>query len=116
MKKPELKFLIREAVGNVMREMAKPSTRAVNKELHALTVNKYFKSIPAQEIQAILDKYGMGINVETNERVMDGIYTGHEGRMSEPIGRTQQGKANVFFTMTWYKMPTGNFEIVTYVW
>lgn len=116
MKKPELKFMIREAVGDVMREMAKPSTRAVNKELHALTTNQYFQSIPTQEIQTILDKYGMGTNVETNERVMDGIFTGHEGRMSEPIGKNQKGEANMYFTMTWYKMPSGRYEIVPYVW
>ena len=116
MKNTELTAIIREAVGEVIREMAKPNTRKVNQELHALTTNRYFPSIPTQEIQDILDKNQMGTNIETGERVMDGIFTGAEGRMSEPVGQNQRGEPNMFFTMTWYKMGTGNYEIVTYVW
>ena len=117
MSKQILRSIIREAVGEVMREMAKPNTNKVNRELQALTTNKYFSSIPAKEIQDILDRHGMGMNLETGERVMDGIYTGREGRMSEPVGQDKKGKPNMFFTMTWYKRDeTGNYEIVPYVW
>ena len=117
MKSKELKAVIREAVGEVIREMAKPNTRTVNKELQALTTNKYFNSIPTREIQDILDRNQMGTNIETGEPVMDGIFTGREGRMSEPVGRNQRGDPNMYFTMTWYKRDeTGHYEIVPYVW
>lgn len=115
MKKNELRFIIREVVSETMQEMALPNTKAVNREIQALTVNNYFQSIPAGEIQAILDKYGMGTNVETNERVMDGIYTGHQGEMNEPIARDARGNPARFFRMTWYKMASGRYEIVAYV-
>jgi hypothetical protein len=116
MNKETLKSLIWESYGEVMREMAKPNTRKVNNEISSLTKNRYFDSIPTTEMQDILDRHGFGINVETGERVMDGIFTGQEGKMSEPVSKNQKGQPNVFFTMTWYKMSSGRFEIVAYVW
>lgn len=96
-------------------EMARPNTKLVNKEISQLITNKYFDSIPAQQIQAILDKYNLGKDVETNENVMDGIYTGREGRMDAPVSKDQRGNVNATFIMTWYKMESGRYEIVSYV-
>ena len=116
MNKGTLKSLIWESFGEVMREMAKPNTRKVNNEIHAFITNKYFDSIPAQEIQDILDRHGMGIDLETGERVMDGIYTGAQGEMGAPVAKNQRGVPNLFFNMTWYKLESGRYEIVAYVW
>ncbi len=46
---------------------------------------------------------------------MDGIYTGREGRMEEPISKNPRGETNAMFVMTWYKMESGRYEIVIYV-
>jgi hypothetical protein len=98
-----------------IKEMAKPNTKPINKELTTLTTNKYFDSIPTQSIQEILDRYNLGKDVETGENVMDGIYTGAEGRMEAPISKDQRGNTNMMFIMTWYKMGSGRYEIVVYV-
>lgn len=86
----------------------------VNKKLHAIGL-RYHPSIPANEIQSILDEGFFGKNAETLTNVMDGIYCGAEGRMSETVIDTcADGKFRKFgFLMSWYKMPSGNYEIVS---
>lgn len=80
-----------------------------NKELHKIGL-KYWDSIPTNEIQSILDQAGFGIDLETNDRVMDGIYCGREGQTSAKVGK------NNFFNMSWYQMDvTKKYEIVAYV-
>ena len=119
MNKESLRTLIREAFGEVMQEMARPNLKSVNKELQNLTSpgyrTQYFNSIPTQEIQVILNKFGLGVNQETREQVMDGIFTGRDGKMEEPVSIDQKGNTNALFVMTWHKMESGRYEIVAYV-
>lgn len=75
----------------------------VNKAISALTYNTYFDSIPVNALAAVLQSFGL----ETRE--LAGILTGHEGRS------TAQVADNAYFTMTWYRMASGRFEIVAYV-
>jgi hypothetical protein len=87
---------------------------AANAKLHAIGL-RYHDGIPTQEIQGILDEASMGRNAETLENVMDGIYCGSEGRMQEVvIDADAQGRFHKCgFFMSWYKMPSGRFEIVS---
>ena len=98
-----------------IKEMAKPNTKPINRELNALTTGKYFDSIPSKPIQEILYRYNLGKDVETGEDVMSGIYTGAQGRMEVSISKNQHGKTNLIFVMTWYKLESGRYEIVPYV-
>ena len=80
-------------------------TRRANNEIHALTTNRYFDGIPTSEMAEILNRHGF-----TGDATMEGIYCGHEGRMSELAGE------NRYFTMSWYRMTSGRFEIIAYLW
>ncbi len=64
---------------------------------------KYYKSLPVNEIAAVLKENGF----DGDE--MDGIYCGHNGKILEQVGK----KTWIYFS--WYKMPSGNFEINAYV-
>lgn len=73
---------------------------AINKALGKLC-SKYFPSIPLEEIQSIFSPFDL--------KIEEGIYCGREGESLEPIGR------ETFMRLTWYKLESGNFEIVAYV-
>jgi hypothetical protein len=76
----------------------------LNDKLSRLTTNTYFPHIPLAELQQIFLEMGLDISV------LQGIFTGHEGRMHERIGQSE-----LWFTMTWFRMGSGKFEIVCYV-
>lgn len=70
----------------------------------AILSRKYHHGMPIQEIKDILQKYGF------NPEVMDGIYTGEEGKIHEQTG------PRTWIAMTWHKLPrTGLWEIVAYL-
>jgi hypothetical protein len=70
----------------------------------AMLSRKYHSAMPLQEIKDILQKHGF------DPRVMDGIYTGEEGKMHEQCG------SKTWIAMTWHKLPkTGLWEIVVYL-
>lgn len=65
---------------------------------------KYHAAIPLQRVSDILD-----VNGFDPAKVGNGIYVGESGRLHEPVGH------GVYLTMTWYKMPSGRYEIVAYL-
>ena len=81
----------------------KRNLKKVNDTLFDMNHNKYWDGIPVKEIKEILEKY----KFDTNN--LDGIYTGAEGSIHEPVG------FNKYIKMTWYKMESGKYEIVAYV-
>lgn len=82
-----------------MASEAKARKKA-NQALAALP--NYHRWIPNQDIDEILAKSGFS-------PLEEGIYCGREGRIQEKVGE------NSWFFMSWYKMPSGNYEIVSYV-
>lgn len=72
----------------------------INKQLDNLCRNNYFQSIPLKDIAAILAPFEL--------KIEDGIYCG-DGETYEEVGH------GVWFRMSWYKMPSGRYEIVAYV-
>jgi hypothetical protein len=81
--------------------------RKLNKEIHALITNKYFPEIPLKLFAEIFTSFGL------NTEFLDGVYCGQSGETSQliPAGESK----SIFWRMTWYKMPSGNYEIVAYV-
>jgi hypothetical protein len=65
---------------------------------------KYHNSIPLQAISDILE-----VNGFDPSKVGNGIFVGASGRAHEPVG------FGVYLTMTWYKMESGQYEIVAYL-
>ena len=82
---------------------AVPTVKRANVQLHDLTYNRYFRSLPIVDVQAILEQNGL------DGAVLDGIYAGREGTVREMLN------AKVGVTFSWYKMPSGHYEIVSYV-
>jgi len=76
--------------------------KKANKELATIS-QKYHKTLPISEISQILSKNGF------DSAVMEGIYCGHTGKVYEQVGK------KTWIIFTWYKMPSGNFEINVYV-
>jgi hypothetical protein len=74
--------------------------KVANKLLAALEV--YYPFIPTTEIDNALLAAGL------NE-LEPAIYCSEEGRSHEQVG------ANTWLSLTWYKMPSGRYEIVAYV-
>ncbi len=79
--------------------------RQANQRIHALTCNRYFDSIPVMELQAILADSGF------NPDPLNGIYCGHEGRISDDARVGDRTWCN----LSWYRMPSGRYEITCYL-
>ena len=71
----------------------------INKALDKLC-KQYFPHIPTTEIDSILSPFGV--------KLESGIYCGREGDCTDEIGR------GTHLRMTWYRMQSGNYEIVAY--
>ena len=76
---------------------------AVNKVLADMS-KEYHVGLPVREISELLNKHGF------DGSAMDGIYTGHDGKIHEKVGERS------WISMTWHKMEeSGRYEIVAYV-
>lgn len=73
----------------------------VNNALHTLGLT-YHPSIPLTDIDTILTSNGFNALEEA-------IYCGREGNSNEPVGY------GVYLSLSWYKMPSGRFEVIAYV-
>ena len=74
---------------------------------------QYFQEIPIQNITKNLQELGLGL-INEDGTPFAGFLTGEEGRAD--IDLTWMGSpVNNALTITWYKMPSGNYEIVTYI-
>lgn len=71
-----------------------------NQELGMLLT--YHPHIPTGDVDAILTAYGF-------KPLEEAIYCGAEGRIHEQVGE------RTWIVLTWYKMPSGNYEIVSYL-
>jgi hypothetical protein len=74
--------------------------KVANERLAAMPT--YHPFIPIEDIDSILTAAGFN-------GMEPAIFCGREGRSNEPVGE------KTWLSMTWYKMPSGNYEIVAYV-
>lgn len=77
--------------------------RKLQKAIAAFVKPTYFPSIPVTELAEIVAAHGF------DATDFEGIYTGREGRASIDIGPKHAVQ------LSWYKMPSGNYEIIAYV-
>jgi len=117
---PEIK--IAEASNNPTRLDA-TIRKKINRELSALP--NYHIGIPLDIIENILKKYNLLLLMEDNTP-WDGFITGAEGHADFTLGyfdtAYKQNELtaytpieNAALIMTWYKMQSGKYEIVTYI-
>lgn len=85
--------------------VAKEATRRAraNKELAKKICSVYWSHLPIDDIAKIINTHGF------DGSALDGFYTGHQGKVHEKVGK------NTYIVITWYRMPSGNFEIVAYL-
>jgi hypothetical protein len=90
----------------LIQEFAKEEKKnraSANKELDKLLTNKYFKSLPIDEIREILK------NNAFDPVPLEGIYSGADGRIHEQVGKKS------YILITWHKMSSGNYEVIAYL-
>ena len=80
----------------------KALVQKMNKELDKINITRH-TGMPLTEITGILVGHGMDV-----DKVRQNVH-GDEGRLHVQIA------AEIFFTMTWMRMESGRYEIVSYV-
>lgn len=116
---PEIRMS--EAANNPTRLDA-PTRKKINREL---SLPNYHIGIPLDIIENILKKYDLLLLQEDNTP-WDGFITGAQGQATFTLGYLdtayeQNGLTayipieNAALIMSWYKMQSGKYEIVTYV-
>ena len=121
---PELGFNeeLRQNIQNPTRLNA-PIRKKINRELTALP--NYHEGIPLEIIEEILKKYNL-LLLQEDYTPWSGFITGREGQADFTLGYfdtayEQNGLTaytpieNAALIMTWYKMQSGKYEIVTYI-
>ena len=113
-----------------MTAVAKARKQA-NVALYDLTLNTYFPSVPLDKLYAAVES--AGYEIPEGERAF--MVCGHEGRANVPLRhldmetwRANDAAARLggwssphvipqegALTFTWYRMPSGRFEVVAYV-
>lgn len=104
--------------------------KKINKQLTNLTSPKfktrYFDSIPLEEIEKILEKFGIVI-LQEDMTEWNGILTGRDGQAYFDVGSKKSGYRGDFgyiqyipyidtqLALSWHKMESGRYEIVTYL-
>lgn len=121
----QLKEEIEQGVANPTRLNA-PMKSKINRELTALP--DYHTEIPLDTIEEILERYGLIILQEDNTS-WSGMLMGSDSQTTFTLGYIATGVKNsenwdattytpienAGLVLTWYKMQSGKWEIVTYV-
>ena len=84
--------------------------------------NNYFPHIPMEKINALFECYGY-LLIQEDYTKFEGFFCGEVGHTTIQLGVLQTGVStgifqevkNTLLSLSWYKMPSGNFEIVTYL-
>lgn len=119
-----LKEEIQQGISNPTRLNA-PIRSKINREISSLP--NYFNEIPINTIEDILEKYGLVI-LQEDHTAYQGMFLGAEGRAQIELGyietanKSDDGEVtfytpieNAALILTWYKMQSGKYEIVSYV-
>jgi len=106
-----------------------PIKKKINKELINLTTPKnktqYFREIPLQTIFDILKKYHI-VALQEDNTPWDGFLTGSSVQtyfdLAPEESRYKSGTLEIYIpfsnanlALSWHKMPSGNYEVITYV-
>ena len=108
-----------------IKNLTRPVVKKINKEVHKIMKKTYFKEIPLQPLFDILKKFNV-IVIQEDFTPWSGILTGG-------VKETEQ----IYFTLAWnekdernfysqvipdaklalsyYKMPSGKYEVISYV-
>ncbi len=88
--------------------------RSMNDRIYDLTAKKYHDSIPLGTIDDILKEHGFQL-IQEDGRPWDGFLCGREANVTFDIGVINGKVENAMLVLSWYRMPSGRYEIVSYV-
>ena len=112
-----------------MRKTLPPKIKKkVNKALHSLTTNKHFDSIPLNDIKRILERADL-ILLQEDGTPWSGFLMGDSASASIVVGdkndivksygdsiiAVYRPYTNTRLQLSWYRMPSGKFEVSTYL-
>ena len=86
--------------------------KKINKELHEFNIN-YYGAIPLEDIFDILDKYEY-VPIQEDGTPWEGFLLGEDSYAIFECVHLGDLKP-LFLYLSWYKMPSGRYEIVTYI-
>jgi hypothetical protein len=102
--------------------------KKINKDLQKILKQTYFKSIPLDRMFKVLEKHGIVAIQEDNTYwsgfLMGGVKNtemvnfnlGYKNEYKEEHGiKRYMAVSNAVLTMTYYKMPSGKFEVIGYI-
>lgn len=94
--------------GNVLKRM--------RRDVSKFMTPNYFDSIGGtlDEIDKILEKYGYML-VDVDGSAFEAMFLGAEGSTTIHIGDFDGNFTQVMLSVSWYKMPSGKWELVIYV-
>ena len=85
--------------------------KKINKEIHKFNIN-YYDAIPLEDIFDILDKYEY-TPIQEDGTPWEGFLLGVDSNaIFECVHPTMKP---LFLYLSWYKMSSGRYEIVTYI-
>jgi hypothetical protein len=108
------------------RKLSSSERNKANKEIQKVLKKTYFSSIPLNEIEKALNKFGLTMIAE-DYKGWSGFLTGGVdkteqvyfdlGWMDEKglIDNTFKVVPNAMLAMTYYKMPSGKYEVIAYI-
>lgn len=115
---------ITEDVQSIIERPTKINTKIRNKlnsSIKNLTTRngEYFNKIPIQEMMSALEDVGYTLLDESGNQ-WEGMLVGEQGRANIGLGALQSDGTyapvkNALFTITWYKMRSGRYEIIAYI-
>ena len=89
--------------------MKSPQAKKVNKALSALPT--YHDSIPFDSIRSLVETIGQTIVLDSDGTPLDGVlFCGREGRADFALKESKYA-----LHLSWYRMESGRYEIVSYV-
>jgi hypothetical protein len=101
--------------GHAARKARLPPTgsvRKANDQIHDLIHNRYFASIPLDQLFAIVERAGLRFDPSEKESIL----TGRSGRDTWRLFNPAGAEVDHLLVLTWHKMDTtGRYEIVAYV-
>ena len=89
----------------------KPATalNRLNESLSALITNRYFEHVPLADMLRMAEEEGFSLDEENTPFAL----LGHEGKADIEL-RMSGAKKSAWLHLTWYRMPSGRFEVVAY--
>lgn len=86
--------------------------KKVNDELH--DIGNYHESIPIRTIEDILEMFNISL-INEDGSAFSAIFTGREGRTTIDLAINNVPVTNSMLSLTWHKMPSGRYEIISYL-